>query len=704
MRERDIEQVFLLGDEGESARWVALVRHRADDIARRLFGVATLTQRVMLPNGWAIIKIRRGRRKYFIYTEPGGPGYEFFSSEDIYIFPYGSPPHNDPQADLYICGKFSWHKAEGGEIKSQPLVEFCGESCPDDNLTLEVTWPVVDCDSVAYEDLTKTPTGWQNQRSWEHVWYPGNSGGTFVISAAGAVPGYSSIGKLSRWNAGVGEVQKRFFEDVGFDLKPGLYGYRATTPSAYGAPALTEPNYYRRACTLVKDGITFIVMTDSEGEFYFWKAAVYAGNEVPQGEYVKATPPYPTWADRPNGKQFWNFNKDGTKAVCCPFTRYDAPNRKNGDASYKYSLNTFLRADVSWPEACRTRAKEYEPGIFEISIDVIIYADGSFEPVLTSIREERFSVNGHYSVAADYLINDARLPYPEDTLVMLTYDLWIEGGDYDWLNASSYYYPDDYSAITRDGLVILAEVFDEDIQQYVWEEAERTKLVCRWNVGMWATSLGATYETEDPLCGSPSPTAIGDTITEYSILYYGFAATISNLNLKTLSWVRRCNVPYDPFTASDIYVGDEYVAYGEVVETRGDPEAIAGQPTLWETLGYVRADLTKYELFSNGYHNCLDSAPYMGMSWHPKGHWSASTPVINIDDIPGWSGHVTGVRVVDMVNFRINGQDVRTTHKDLFNAAFGSTREYTYYSDFDDPNSKYEGFGTFRTFGIFRDK
>ncbi len=700
-RRRDIEQIYPLGDEAESARWVSYARHKANELAKRVNEIATLSQRLQIPNGWIVLKVKKGRRKYFIYTEPGRASYEFFTTEDVITQPFGSPLYNEGfpnPLEAYVCGKFTNVEMKGLEPSAAPLVEFCGEECPGDNAELDPTWPIYDCADMDGEALLKTPTAWQNQRAYEHLWFPGNDGGLFVTSAAGSVPGYSGIGKLSRFNYSVGQVSERFWEDIGYDLKPSIYAWNATSPSAYGAPELTEPNYYRHAATINREGITFMVMADTEGQFYFWRAGLYADGEVPSDQYVQVTPQYPAWVEK--GLSQWNFNSDASRAVCCPWRETDPPLTEGGEIPYKVAENTYLKADPAWPLACRVNAKEDEPGLIEVAIDIEVLQDGSFLPTVVVVRDERFSQSGEYAVAADYLVNDERLPYAADTLVMLTYDLWIYNGDYNWLDESNWYYPDDYSAIVRDGLVLKCWAFDEELQDFEWKEVARDKLITRWDVAMWAVNAGTQWVI-NPACGGGS--ASGETITEYTINQFVFAGTISNINLKTLTWARRCQVPVNPMTASDFYLGDEYIAYNQVALTKFDEEAIEAQPAEWDTLDYVRADLDKLELWSNGYHAALDTMPFMGQSWHPKGHWAMSSPVLDVDKIPGWT-EITGVRVADVVNFRIKGNDIVLTHKDLYNAAYGDTREYTYYSAFDRPETLWEGAGTFRSFGIFRDK
>lgn len=664
------EQILLLGDRDAAGRWVAFVRGQADRFAKDKAG-RRLTKMLKIPNGWALIKLSNRGRTYIIKVEAAAASYEFFTSEGVYRAPLASPGQTE-----FVCGRGSHHVVRAG-IQSRPLLELCGTCGTNPNA---VPWPVADCDDVAAEAAMRTPTAWQNQRAWEYVWWPGNRGDTFLVSAAGSVSGYSNAGTLSRFNYTNGEIMLRFWADVGWDLRPGRYTGNATTPDAYGAPSLPAPQYWRRACTRTVAGRTFVVLTDDTGGFHFFEPALYPDDTVPLGEYVSVNPDYPAWCD--DGLGLWTFNSDGSRGACCPYQKHVPAPTRDGEPVLKDTLRGFYRVEAIHEPVRNQPAFEDEPGLIEVAIDIAIGPDGSWAPSVTIVRAEQFGVSGRYAVYADYLIGDDRLPYPSDTLMLLTYDLWIEGGNYDVDgHGAGFYYPDDFAGIVRSALVIHALAGD-------WTEVERIPV--RWDVKTKAIAAGAPSNYN---VGGVALTGFADTITEVDILAFEYAAVVSHMNLRTLSWVTRHQAPVDPATTSAFYVADEIVAYRQSIETRGDAQAVAARPA-WSTLGFARADPDKLELWSNGYHGAFEAHPFTGPCFHPAGHWSVCTPVADV-------GQAETPNYVDRVNFRVRGADTLTTHRALYNAAFGDDRDHDYYQFPADPDATN---GVFRTFGIFRGK
>lgn len=677
---RDVEQILLLGDKTESSNALPFVRQRAKWFASLAPSLGFITRHIELRNGWALIKIRPGGRKLIIYTEVGGMAYEFLTSEGIDRNFLGSPPYNDGTPDgTWVCGRMSWHTFNRAKINSEPLVEYCG-TCGSDPLTSP--WPVVDGDDPSGDLLTKTPWAWQNQKSWEYAWWPNNHGRKVVLSAAGAVPGYSEVGRLSRFNYTNGSISKRYWLDTGFDLRPSVHIGKSGESIASGAPMLTSPSWYRRACLQVVDGRSFIVMADSEGAFHFWEAKNYPNREVDPGDYVTILPYYPSWVEE--GLGLWSFNKDGTRAVCCPFRRTTPPQTESGKAIYKDAINGFFRVDPAIEPINNQLAYEDEPGLIEVEISITVHSNGSWSPAVSVSREERFSLTGRFYVAADYLFDDSRLGEPEDTLAIAHYDLWIKGGNYNELNQSNYYYPDDYSAITREALVI--DVLDNG----AWREYQR--IVTSFDT---LTEAVAASGQQWEIGGVPT-TAHADTLVRQRIADFVYGAVVSGLSLRNMGWVIRHQMPTNWLMGNEMSLADEVFAYNASVETRGDADVLAAIPT-WDTTGFQRADLSKLELWSNAYHASFEAYPTVGMSIHPAGHWAICTPVMQAE---------SGALVYsDIVNYRIRGSDHRTTHKALYNDAFNDSRDYSDYRDLGlpEPTGKDAPLGTFRTFGIWRE-
>ena len=682
MKPRFGEQLILLGDQAGAAHYVPLCRDNARLLALRLTKGAVLSHKLAFRDGWALIKVRAGRSRIVIYAESPQVQYEFFTSEGILGNLLASPPYDDESIyGTFVCGRGSWHQfGRNGAPKSQALVELCGtcETPP------EASWPVFACHDITGEVEMRTHYAWQNQRAWEYVWWPNNEGGQFVTSAAGAVPCYNSIGRYGRMNVGNGVNNKDYYEDIGWDLRPSLYDYQGTDALAHGAPNLIAPNWWRRACVKTVNGQQFFVMNDAAGNFHFWKAADYGGTLVPAAHVKSVAPAYPSWVD--GGIALWNYNKDASKAVCVPYQQYDPPLTADSETVYKDCWTGFYRVrpgDPGVDSVCD--CFEDSPGLLEVAIS-ITEVDDDFFPSVTVTRQERFVDTGHYTISADYAFDDARLPYPEDTLVVLEYDLYIQGGTY-FVNGGSHW-PDDFAGRLRGAFVINAWV------NGAWQFVRRiaTTLDTLWERtgatgGYYAKPGGGTFF------------AYPDYFGVFDITEFGYAASIASLNLRALTWYQtrqRYAAGLGMGPNDWWYLQSEVWAYGELAE-QVNPFAQAGEPN-WSTVGYTRVDSDKRELWSIAFRSALPHYPAGQISVHPKGHWAVSSAQYPVGDPDAW--------MVDVVNVRRNGKDVRYRHQDLYNAAFNDTRDLAYYVQLgaDEPAGQDAPLGMFATFGIWRDK
>ena len=107
MKRDDTENLLLLGDDARSARYVGICRDKARLLARMLRGNQVLSARMGFRDGWAIIKVAKGRRKIIIYTEAGQASYEFFTSALIHSADLHTPPYdgyNNPNYNIHRIG------------------------------------------------------------------------------------------------------------------------------------------------------------------------------------------------------------------------------------------------------------------------------------------------------------------------------------------------------------------------------------------------------------------------------------------------------------------------------------------------------------------------------------------------------------------------------------------------------------------------
>lgn len=673
-----------------AARYIPVARAKARDLAKRLLKGALLSEKMVFRDGWALIKVKKDRQRIVIYAESPQITYEFFTSEGIYGRILASPPFDEGSVyGTFVCGRGSYHEfARGGSVKSKALVELCGtcETEPIDPLQPDVfPWPVYDCDDIAGEQEMRTHYAWQNQRSWEYVWWQNNHGKRFVTSAAGAVPCYNSIGRISRMNYGHVLVDQAFIEDTGLDLRPSLYEGSNTQASAHGAPTLPAPNWWRRACIQTVSGVDYFIMNDAAGNFHFWPAGDYGGTEVPSEVVKSVTPNYPSWVD--GGVALWNYNKDGTLAVCCPYEKFDPPLSKAGETVYKDCWIGGYRVRPGDPGVTSVcECKEDSPGLIEVLLG-IVEIDGDWYPSVTIVRNERFSETGIYYISADYAFSDARLPYPEDTLVMLAYDLYILGGNY-FLDGGGYY-PDDFAGTLRGAFVINAWM--EGAWQFIRRIA--TTMDSKWKKG----GTGGYFPRPD---GGGSFFGYNDYFGVFSIFDFGYAATVSSLNLRSLSWYQtrqRYSGGTNGMGPNDWwYLQSEVYAYNQL-EHEINPFAQAGEPT-WNTDGFVRVLPERRELWSVAFRGALPHYPAGQICVHPRGHWAVSSAQ--------YPAGYDGAWMIDVVNVRLSGKDVKHRHQDLYNAAFNDNRDIDYYIQLgeDEPEGKDAPLGMFSTFGIWRDK
>ena len=682
------EHKLLLGDQATCARWLPAVRR----IAKRLEALLALpnqveTDHVVFHDGTdAFVTVTADRRRLVIRAEPLGVSYEFFTSAGIngIVNFFGSPvqpqyftdPYDDPPA---ICGRGSNHRwGKQSEVpKSAPVVDLCSPCAG------STDWDEAPCEGADGTDGMPTGEYWNRQRLHEHVWWPGNQGKTFLTSQAGAPPGSTMI---SRWSRG--NYSKLLFgwyntERDGQYNRPALYSHRAKVPSVVGAPTLSAGRAWRRACTRTVQGRTFVVMTDDIGTWYFWPAENYGDSEVPISAIKIASVDYPVWAEQ--GLGLWSFNSDGSRAVCCPHQRVAAPLDKYGEAVFKDIGYSLIRVDPDAYPSYATPAYESLPGLMEVAID-IVFSDDEWYPSVTVIRDEVFSDTGRFAFAADYLIGDERLPYPEDTLVVASFDLWARNGDLFIDESVGTHFPDDVNTVVRGAYVI--EAWDQAVEAFV----ELQRIICCHDVYFAFVSLGGQsldYNGD----GTPDVFGTAESLEpgeEPGWSYPIHDATLKALNLRTLSWVARQR-RYRSSNYNDKDFGISVYAYGEPAWSVADP-GIAF-PEAWSTLGYSRVETDKLTLWGNAMREYAICTPQSAFSWHPNGHWSVADYYW-----PHRAPYEGAQWMLDLVNVRLGGQDRLLSHQDLYNAAFSDERENGYYID-----NVTAPFGTWRTSGVWRD-
>ena len=518
--------------------------------------------------------------------------------------------------------------------------------------------------------------------------WPNNNGASFVISQADVDPYYSRRMMQSYHN---GAVLLRPFEYISDGSEhPYAYAYDGSLLNNL-SPDMPVGRKRRKAVLVNRDGHSVMVMADNKGTFYCWDAGVYEDvADIPRVESV--TPTYDVRIE--DGLGTFNFNSNGTKAVAVAIEREQSPQDDSGNTIYKQTYGQHEDNDYGfgykYTAANSHLAKEDHPHLVEVQI--LLETDsltGEWIFSVSVIRSERYKDTGNWFVAADYLVKDDRLPYPEDTLVALRFEMQYDSSKGLFLGGT--HYPDDIKMIMNACMRSIAYVGDE------WLKITQYRLyggvdVTDRNILVYTDQFGNKLRT----WASNAENLGGGG---FAPLYSG---VIRSMNLRTLSFLILKEQINNQTTSSsnrvrsyrtEVYAYDQLEAIEQYVDVSQGPVTFdyawgeLGSPWLAVPAGYL-------SLHGNYAENMFQSSWLNQFSWHPKGHWAVchyNYPIYDISEpIPNWQ--------MDIVNVRSGQSDGRFTHQELFNQAFNANRDYTYYND----SSYYRG--VFRTAGIWRDR
>ena len=534
----------------------------------------------------------------------------------------------------------------------------------------------------------KTREFWSRLMDWRQIWYSGGAGKEFVVTPGARIHGYSGTAETSRVNSelfrknhigfnhdggGVEVYTAGGFEPAHIGIPDELFGVNAE--SLIGAAALYTAESGRR----------FVLAADYRGNVYVWRLKSYLSSVIT--EYTKVQLPHPLWADTNLGVVA--FNSTATRAVSTPHREWDAPLTANGDVPYKAfdPTNGLPIVTGRFPPDAHfpiEPAIERTPGIVEFAI--FIDDDVELDTYSVSINrtfDETFETSGRYVISADYLFGDSRLPHPKDTLVSLTAEVRREAGDYLWEVSLPEVAQSPDHILTR---VNVTHVIGARIGN-AWSTLARIPTLGKARMRFFTEPSYIRY-----VPGVPDQLFYTDAILiEQEV---GVPASVDHLHtifaidLRCLSWATYGVIPN---ASTDGYeTGITVTAYGEVVHTDFDS---GYTPPVEQHDGYVTCEADLRELWAAAVHEARFPNYWMEFCVHPRGHWSIESQALQFGE-----EYEIGstIKQVDIVNVRQNGVDRRFTHRELYNAAFGDSRDYPYYVT-DEPG------GTFRTFGLFRD-
>lgn len=721
-------RVAYTGDVAEAARWLGKARQEIARLQQRMqtqgleqgsFGHQA-SPRVyisgkVLPNGIEQVLID-ARPEVGVGIVPGGPSYEFYTAEHV-TGKNGSPGHlnvGSPPTN-YVCGSLTRSQFSGAIAESTPV--YSSSLTPTAG-----AWTARDCEALEGDGDAGVITNrsWQSAKFMEHAWWPDNGSDELVTSTQGRPQGVANMaGRESpyfAWQVGNLHVTD---VDIGLDIRPSLYSAEGRITAAPTPDLLNM--FWRRAAVQTVDGRRFFISTDNYGRFQIYSATDRAAtdNLVPPGEFLTITPPYPGWVTLPDTGDAsralndwnWRFNKDATKCVAIPFHQEPTP------GFYKaltYYIPTFIDSDL--PDLSSTlflmQAKEDTPGLVEFGIEITVTGPGEmdFSVNFTLLRNSYFADHGRYFVEAAYSLPDVEtIGVDEDTLITAEIECFCPPGYYQAgpINAGT-------PAESVDAVYGLQTFFVFNSNDDGLSPTQQFRQIFRDGTSIRFPNRASFDAGGDPalllLLGQDVPQASGP---DKRYTPAGPVRHIDDGAIHTVPATLNADEASAGFiygmeaaTLSLLYEIDDYIAHNADFRAQHYNQTVFtevtdlssffpflvndGRPAATERITSSRIHGAMWGVIRN-----FDIGT--GFCVHPEGHWSlcGNGPLNRL---------VATAALVDIVSVKTeddkgNPIRVNTTHKELFNTAFGQSRDYTFYDNVTTWTSPDDFFdrGNFRT-------
>ena len=445
-------------------------------------GVATLSSRVQLPNGFIDITAIDYGSIIRIYIESGGGlFYEFSASEHIHkrhMIEFGLVNGTDPWARTIESGgrqytilfpALTFTHQHGAEIefKRHPVDLNIKNSAlfhplqnpaiaPNAGQPLEIKEhkPVYSTQGLnnapmSYDDgtyvlgpvnqLMRTGPAWNGQAGKSNQWFS-RSRNSMVVSSNKLAP---NMGNMSRWQ---GNRMGFFYHeragsgawDAGSDVDTTIWSNKNYAgPKRFYEENLDYESYH--ACTTSVNGVGLVVATDVKGDFYIHKVA----DEGDAPDYIKVEPPYPSWVTSHTymSRWEWNFNSTGTKVVGVPVNsvkdsttswqymehRLEGEGGTSCALKYPHPPEKWDIEDYEWytDPIYQTYqrimwTRDNTPGLVEFAIHIEVNDDGELTGAsLALLQDDWFKSSGTYYIAADY-------EYNTDALITQTLEAYTD--------------------------------------------------------------------------------------------------------------------------------------------------------------------------------------------------------------------------------------------------------------------------------------
>lgn len=699
-----------------------------------------LSQVFSMPDG-AVVRVRVTGDHQFVHITGGGE-YEFFTSEHIHPVYHASPGYyGTPGSFIADDGRrVAGSLSRASAIGVTPVYSHVFDPLEPTDWRKGIATEPIDTANIGQKGYPKSWGAWQNAKAFEYITWLGH-GAVQVSSTQAQAPGLGSqCGFLSAYFRPRLSNIGAFTSDYGADVPPTLYTRGKTFA---GAPQYESPwIFWRHGAVQAAGGRWFFICTDSIGRFQVYSAKEYqaAGSGVdyralPPGAFNQYTPPYPAWVTVPNPLNpneihtrhwLWQFNKDATRAVSCPFhseysaeflTRTILPNPSvltpaSVAAGYADAVTREDAAAMEYYDSTQwVPTREDWPGLVEFGIEITVFGPGDLDfSVEFTLLRNLYSrdAGGRYVFDAAYTLPDRGknklMGVVEDTLVFSEVQCSTTPGGYS-------VGPLNLPAVPSAGLVnpspevkqvalfvdaflvIAAMGATVDVASELRRFPLETQSA-RSRGHNSLTALGLVQRGQPEYAGWPQNTTLWDSelqpVTMYNeALELGTApigtaySFIAALELRTLSLIAYVtDLKTGLFQARNFVYNDPYLSAPEV--SIGAP-APGYYPVCSERIP-ASADLIHARMLQF----CINTEWSSGFSIHPKGHWSCSLP-----DGPANAN-------MDIVHFA-NGR--QTTHQALFNKAFGQSRTPAFYAeDYPErPGSLPRDLGSFRSNGVWID-
>ena len=559
------------------------------------------------------------------------------------------------------------------------------------------------------------PNMWNVQAAPQYKWYTEKG----VVISGLKVSGANSMSWTSDT---LGNFTSRKHADPSIDIGSDIdtQSYKGKNKTTTRETNLDEQMAH--SCVRVVDGVELFLVTDVKGDLYVYKTSDPAEAPV----YVKVQPPYPSWvsAYSYNARWTWDFNSTGTKMIAVPYNSdkgaeprlalddYEWIKEDGGSCEpalgspppefYTIEDIEFFNHPFYLDNGHNAFMRKNIPGFVEFNIEILI-VDGEINQVILTLEDEdTFAVSGKYYIGAAYEYNtdmrvfqtieaktDVALVHSNDPENKSYMDTFYYAAD-DPLEENHFLewnYHGDYSDLPKIDVVwnLWRDVEptpvnpDPDPEIVSHETLLRDFPLARYS--QIFTGMPGSYSCSDRFAGKMYEIAFLAGKNGIAEIFFKYAQGIDACCMKSMTYVVRS---YDFSTKGwriisnghELKAGGITAAGVDVDYNTVDMSNVISNTvpvTHPEILGYWGNMNVKQDFF-----NYIDT--------HPSGHMAMCIPDYYQVDAPieAWWDAIAGVPVEppnQMIDYIRLSNGSEGTHKELFNKAFKTSRDYQYYYD-----------------------